>query len=565
MSKLDNKNQSTNMNNSSNKQGVPNAKKRSSRNYFKRPNNYRETMSEYKKPSRKQSTDFAHCMQRDADNDPRWHIHSEQLARDVASLPFSTMVGDAWSTSRNWATLNASPGIFTFHMDFTFGSFSEPSDAINMAAFNEYSFIRHANSGHSNYDAPDLMLYLLAMDSIYAIYSHCMRIYGLMRFYSIQNRYVPARLMQALGVAADEADGHNLVEFRTTLNMLAYKIGTRAVPTTFDLYKRHIWMFSNVYKDENMDRYQLYAYVPSRVYQFDLDSSSKAGMLRSVGVPPTLDSNRKYSDEWNPKSLSTWTTFLANLVNSLYQQESAGIMSGDIMKAYGDKLFHIPLIPEEYSLQPEFSEEVLSQMQNTNSFGQLSDPTANLPGNDIKQSTAIGAGALYSGPIVQRTEFFPAPSFCSAWLLNMHKEHPTADDILVATANTTLTNVFDDDNAASLGCVGADYCSGFRIWQGINPNLPIPTQFDSFTGFNPPLNAQDCLAYLKFHMPLEAFYRHPLLWIGTLIETVGGKQLLSPNSAVFFDQENVQEIASNTLKLLHQTRVMSMLNLPEAN
>lgn len=71
------------------------------------------------------------------------------------------------------------PGIMTFMYAPSIGvAFSTDSAAINVAAKNIYAYVRFANSGARNYDAPNLMTYLLALDSAYQIYACGVRLYA---------------------------------------------------------------------------------------------------------------------------------------------------------------------------------------------------------------------------------------------------------------------------------------------------------------------------------------------------------------------------------------------------
>lgn len=95
-----------------------------------------------------------------------------QLVKDVASLSFRTPLGSpSGLPSRSnpvGRDRRSIPGIMNLYFVPTIGSSTAgESSAINIAAKNIYSFVRHENSGRINYDAPDLMLYLLALDSAF--------------------------------------------------------------------------------------------------------------------------------------------------------------------------------------------------------------------------------------------------------------------------------------------------------------------------------------------------------------------------------------------------------------
>lgn len=135
-------------------------------------------------------------------NDPTWYSSDPALLRDAASIPFSWPVGTPIDlnvpdvSKMRWSV----PGICALDVVPVYGTNESKTSALNIAANSLYSFVRHANSGHSNYDAPDLMLYVCAMSQVYSFINYMMRAYGLANLYSQKNRYLPAGLLQASGI-----------------------------------------------------------------------------------------------------------------------------------------------------------------------------------------------------------------------------------------------------------------------------------------------------------------------------------------------------------------------------
>lgn len=108
----------------------------------------------------------------DKANDPKWYIVNGQLAKDVASFSFNNALGASFEIGTHGLTTLVQPkkyslpGIMTIPYVPSIGYSADGTSAANIAAKNFYSFVRHQNSGHANYDSPDLMMYLMAMDSI---------------------------------------------------------------------------------------------------------------------------------------------------------------------------------------------------------------------------------------------------------------------------------------------------------------------------------------------------------------------------------------------------------------
>lgn len=334
-----------------------NAKKQKSRNYGRsnKPNNCKK---DYKSGS-----DIKN-LRSDEDttksgNDPAWYASDPILLRDAASYPFSYVTGATaihnpaiWNEpSVTSKPVEQVPGIASLHVYPTVGTSVNATDPINVASQSVYSFVRHANSGHSNYDPADLMLYILAMANMYSFLVWCQRLYGYALTYDQRNRYIPKDLIRTNDVDADDLRT-NLANFRFWINTLIAKMASFAVPATMSVFSRMSFMYSDYYIEGTSIKEQLYQFVPEGFYKFGLDSASMGNL------------------EWKPfdwsKLMTTndIMTYGEDIFNAIWSQEDFGIMSGDILKAYGDNIIKLSQIPESYAMVPKFDPMVLTQIKN---------------------------------------------------------------------------------------------------------------------------------------------------------------------------------------------------------
>lgn len=143
--------------------------------------------------------------ERSKHNDASWYERSLQLVQDAANLSYASLAGARLEKDSNFndnetvRAIPSIPGVMAFRWSPSVGLSIDGESAINVASKRLYSFIRHANSGSSNYDSPDLMLYILAMDSLYALHAMGVRAYGIAQYYLLRNRYVPDTLLNACG------------------------------------------------------------------------------------------------------------------------------------------------------------------------------------------------------------------------------------------------------------------------------------------------------------------------------------------------------------------------------
>lgn len=373
-------------------------------------------------------------------NDPSWYIREGQLAKDVASMSFNTALGNAVELykdnpeSEKVAGKRVSvPGIMRIHTIPMLGYSRDGSSAVNLAAKNLYSWVRHANSGHSNYDSPDLMLYIAAMDSIYAFIWHLQRAYGTARVYSQKNRFIGDALLRSMGFIPNELR-QNLANFRAYINMLITKASAFCTPTTMSLFKRHTWMYSGVFKDEDVEKSQMYLYVPDYLYVYN--ENSGAGKLDPLAIVArdVLDTNGAIQPA--NKFLDMWYSLGNQMINALVASEDINIMSGDIRKAYGENIWQIGLVPEDFITVPIYSEEILDQIHNTIFTGmypaklETDQTVASIDSFTIYQDVTDPLEPIKCEPI------FKVPfSTAITHFLDMAENEPSPERVLVATRN----------------------------------------------------------------------------------------------------------------------------------
>lgn len=411
----------------------------------------------------------------DTKNDPSWYISNESLLKAGASFPYGYPVGapayldnDIYSHAGKLVI----SGICVVDLMPTIGVSRNAASPVNVAARKLYSYIRHANSGASNYDAPDLMMYMMAMDSMYSWYWNGVRAYGTVNLYNKQNRYVPDALIHALGFDPDDLR-RNYAQLRYGLIALAMKINNLVVPNTMTIFERHRWCFSHLWADGTAPKSQLYAFRPKGYYVFAKDTNG-AGMLKWHGVKYATEG----STDVKPMKVSDYLDIMYAMVDPVITNydEDFGIMSGDIMKAYdASQLYTLPAIAEDYSVMPEYDETVLSQFQNATITGLPVTGTMDI--TQIVDPDNINAGALLYNPKWPRLTADAgghsdldayvhsyAASLnvaeydlrCMDRLISLNKDDPAPADTLEATRLTVTLEPMADSLAMQLSASGTE-------------------------------------------------------------------------------------------------------------
>lgn len=321
-------------------------------------------------------------------NDPSWYASNPTLLNSAASVSFPVFAGKpivldpdniyAASHLKDEYPLNdPTPGGMVLNYHTLPGVAIAGTDAINVAARNIYQYVRHANAGHANYDPQDYMLYLLAMDSLYAYYAWMIRIYGIAQSYSITNRYIPKALLTAINVDCDDIQA-NGNDFLYGINNAARKINSLAVPSGMSYYARHIWLNSHVWADDASTKAQFYIYNPTGFYVYEETSVETGGMLRYTRIQDITGQTGK------PYGVQDILTGFNTLFDAIINSEDCGIMMGDTLKAFGSNIAQVSPVDADYQVYAEYSEEVLEQIHNIETTGTLlsadvtQDPNSNL-------------------------------------------------------------------------------------------------------------------------------------------------------------------------------------------
>lgn len=370
-------------------------------------------------------------MYRSGSNDPAWYSRSPQLVKDVASFPFSFPTGQEFVLGINSDPIKI-PGVMCIGTGIAIGhAQGDLADPINVAATNLYSEIRQANSGHANYEAADLMMYIICMDSLYAFHAWLRRVYGTAMAYTPTNKYYPRGVLAAMNVDADDVF-ENLAQLRANINLFARMLSSYRIPSKFSYITRHQWMYNSLFVDSTNSKAQTYLFNLDNAWQFDNTATTGTRLIMIDIASSGSMTVAKMSQIWN------------NMFTAIQNDEDVNIMSGDILKAFPNDILIAPEIPENYTVLPTYDERVLMQIHNSISCG-----TAGFFSQEgqIVQDPSINGGAITA--VYNLGTLKPVTDGPYGWvtgildrqLINYYKDDVTPDDMMEATRLTGAGNV----------------------------------------------------------------------------------------------------------------------------
>lgn len=348
---------------------------------------------------------------------------TSQLVIDAATMGYGFPAGTPIRNVGLRGTDYEPGNIMVLRVMPVIGNTEDALSPINTAMRSFYSYVNYANSRNASYEDTDLMLYMLAMDSAYAWYYHLIRVYGVARLYSGYNRNLPLRLLD--GMQIDKSIIDNLADFRAYINTYAWRLGSFFVPDVFPYLTRHAQMYSNVYVDDLSKKGAMYAYIPDGVYMYE-EMSEQPGHLKYI----KLEGTTTYAPGYKLK-FSDLTKIGNDMLNKLQLSQDVGIIGSDILRAFGQEgLIKIPMVNEDYVVEPIFDADVLVRIHNSVIMDGVNDGTDTV--SDIVQEGQYLKQVLQINPRVGT--YYDRPDI----LLDSPFDQPTPEDTRSATRHMVL-------------------------------------------------------------------------------------------------------------------------------
>lgn len=404
-------------------------------------------------------------------NDPSWYNKDKQLVKDVSNFAF----GKALGTKARVGEDDTFPGFMVIKwlpaLGPTNGSKSDMTTAINIAAKKLDAKVRKPNSGSKNYGSADLILYIYAMLDAVVLWGEAIRAYSIMTTYKLRNRYYGESMFTKVYGAPEDLD---LAQFRAEINKFAQQLNAIAIPGDLPVFKRALWLATNIFKDQPVDKSQVYLF--KRQSFGVLDDLAGAVVYNIDGTTPF-------------QSVASFKTAWKTIMNGILNSDDMATIDGDIQKAYSDsQLWRVPSIDEDYHIESIYSEEVLTQINGivpltlTGMSNKFVAIYSNPDGNAISQQAVTYDATAHA--VTDVTSLFyslinvagnmgPLPNqlqtkirnFVENNYINMYKDDVSADDAMVATR---LTVAIKQGNAtiggSSTVALGTEFVVGINIY-----------------------------------------------------------------------------------------------------
>lgn len=501
-------------------------------------------------------------------NDISWYARNPELLKSAGSIPFASILG------KDPFMQEQIPGIMSCVWHESIGTESSPL-AANQAKDSMYSYMVHANSRNYNYTAADLMIMCLAGANVFSALATIMRVYGLAKYYTEENAYLPEAILASIGF--------NLTDVRNNLSTMWFAINnliaqTRQIwiPTEMPLTERWFWLNSNVYTDAPGARSQIYIFSQNEYYIYNetkMNTGSAltvANYINSDGatVEYRLSSILEAKSGPNYVTVEQFLQMIQSMIDALVASQDRGIIYGDILNAWGkDKIFALSPITSDYVVAPQYNAEVLTQIENMQ-YSRTGSPNGIIQNEEtIYQSynttaktiadavTAAGIGK--NGAIAPHrvmnfhTEGQPTPeSVMIASRLALGAIVPRKFTVIPQTGSSPLVGVY----ALVPSCSGSEQINSIYITKLSRNRKPVVTRV-AYGGMDGNTNFE----------ALMAFDWHPFDYTFEGVSaTTSWVENQSPSTLdyAYGDYSNYTVYDDSILKKLHDTALFSEFGVP---
>nr|AVX53568.1 putative capsid [Marmot picobirnavirus] len=379
-------------------------------------------------------------------NDISWYTRNPLLTEAAGRIPYPYKPGmtipldpskQLGSTANPKYTV---PAVMVLDWVPTVGKAAVSTDPINLVAREIYAKIRKAYSGELAVDPNDLIMYLMALDSVFIFLGWWKRVYRLISLYSSENMAMPHAFLNALNFQDDQIK--ELQQKKTQLwqaiNELIYMSHQLTCPAIMDVFNRHYWMSDNIYTDANSVKAQMFMFNAHEVYQYVPDPEYGSELV----LTPLSHRNAN----GDPQTVEHMFEDGLALIQALTSQEDSFIINGYLQRAYeGVPLFQVqPLLQDEY-IVPVYVPEVLMQIENSQALPLevYTRGTALFLENTVRQEPSTG-DVLCAPSVRSSTGSYSVYEYMNVSILSSRSDMPSvAENVLMTRLKCKCTEEED--------------------------------------------------------------------------------------------------------------------------
>lgn len=487
------------------------------------------------------------------------------LLQATASIPFPNKPGMTVTVTDedNVRSQYKIPGVMAIDWGPTIGYSQTSMDAAPITGQEIYSKVRSVYSGSLDADAPDFVIYLLALDSIFSYIAALKRIYRILTAWSPENYATPDTILGAMGFSQRAIDllRAQRVQLWQGINELILQSRKFRCPKEFDIMERHYWMNDNVYTDAASVKSQFYVFNMTSIYSFKMlptldDSSINAGGLEVIKTP-WMEFNTGCSAD-------TLYNFGNKLIQNLIEWDDSFTISGYLTRAFDSvPTFIVEELGQGEIFTPLYNEEVLTQIENAHAVPDGHLWVSNNPNVTLNMNVQQNVGAnMVSTANGMSEKMAPGANIAVEAVLNSRSDAPSVADVVVMSRLHCMSKVTSTTPGTTVVSnvtfyTGTEVVWSIRLVNSVPDNglstMTTATYSDAVVPSETILASTmsaTSLSLLYRTLQCDAFDWHPI----TLLRTSDQKLV------IFGDVHNLTVVDLDTMIQLNKICVLSELN-----
>lgn len=494
--------------------------------------------------------------QKGAPNDVSWYTKYPNLSVASAQFPFPYRPGMSVNLGNPSKVMESKiPGVMELQWYPSIGWSENATDPASIVCKELFARVRRAyGAGDLLADAPDFMMYLMALDGIFSYIASLRRVFRILNAWTPDNYIIPDVLLNALGCS--DTTIQNLRSNRNTLwqviNELTLMSRKFTCPAVMDIMNRHFWMNDNVYTDAMSINSQLYVFHQMGYYQYAavaMPSGDEAAGLTIAATP--------LSYENASVTVEQLYTFGRNLIDALVAWDDAYTINGYLSRAFdGAPNFIVDETPIDQPFNPAYEPEVLMQIENSRT---LWAGTLNMDSLTVSQD--VLTNSVISKPTLKLYTETSDNSVtnvgkCGLWYLNAYlsqrSDNPTVADNIVASRLQSNVAAISGDTVNARIIAATEIPMSWTLWYGPKTRngmpqvLAFPAITDATLNYN----------WLMNNQSIEAFDWHPFGMVFKFL-SIGGK---FDTVYLVGDTHNFTTMSNTDLANMHKICVYSEFN-----
>lgn len=340
-----------------------------------------------------------------------------------------------------------------------------------------------------------------------------------------------------------------LSDFRLYINIFAQKCGSLVTPTGMTFLTRHSWLNSNIFADSPTDKAQ-FIYFNTPCYGiYSARTSTKGGELIYTDVKP----------QSGKITLDRIIQFGNMILEPLIADEDINIMSGDILKAFGDNVNKLSLVGEDDVILPVYSPEVLTQIQNLTEH--------NLIASDIQVKQSNGYIVTDYGTYSASKTDLTLLKLNEDGVLNMPMDNPTPGDVMVATRLTGVVDTTPEKGYKIKSC-GTEIVFRANIYTLNDEGNGLDKSDTAYLGVSKTTasgDVSDTTLWINLRnvvnsiADLASFNAHPKALV-TIYDSTGNNLLFS---RIVMEFDNYTVINPSDIKQMDDVAVLNEFDVPQ--